>query len=144
MRPAIRFATLLLGALLCLPAAAESNLLGRVEQQLIRDYFAALENDTKTDHRGTRKDIKPKTKGKKQQGLPPGLAKRQQLPPGLQKQLQRNGRLPPGLEKRTLPPDLEERLPPLPEGRQRVLIDNDLYLIERATGLVLDLMEDLF
>src|SRR4029434_7464978 len=33
-------------------------------------------------------------------GLPPGLAKRESLPPGLAKQLRERGELPPGLQKR--------------------------------------------
>ena len=54
-------------------------------------------------------------------GLPPGLAKREELPPGLRKQLVRKGTLPPGLQKKLVafPPDLEARLPRLPEGYHR-------------------------
>src|SRR4030095_16261332 len=36
-------------------------------------------------------------------GLPPGLAKKDHLPPGLERQLQRNGTLRPGMEKRVQP-----------------------------------------
>lgn len=53
-----------------------------------------------------------------EQGLPPGLAKRDRLPPGLEKQLRERGTLPPGLQKKIepAPQDLVRRLPPPPEG----------------------------
>ena len=74
-------------------------------------------------------------------GLPPGLAKRDSLPPGLQKQLDRNGRLPPGLDRRALPEDLEKRLPARTDT-ERVIVDNDVVLIEKGTDLVLDVIRD--
>lgn len=82
-----------------------------------------------------------KSKGKSGE-LPPGLAKRKTLPPGLARHLQRHGTLPPGLQKRTLPEGLEARLPRLPHGQERVIVDNDVVLIEEATGLILDIIED--
>lgn len=63
------------------------------------------------------------------------------LPPGLQKQLDRNGRLPPGLEGRALPPGLAKKLP-YREGTYRRVIDNDVYLIQRGTNLILDIIRD--
>lgn len=63
------------------------------------------------------------------------------LPPGLQKQLDRNGRLPPGLEGRDLPPGLAKKLP-YREGTYRRVIDNDVYLIQRGTNLILDIIRD--
>ena len=74
-------------------------------------------------------------------GLPPGLAKRDSLPPGLQKLLDRNGRLPPGLDRRALPEDLEKRLPARTDT-ERVIVDNDVVLIEKGTDLVLDVIRD--
>lgn len=71
-------------------------------------------------------------------GLPPGLAKRDQLPPGLAK---RGNRLPAGLAKADLPPDLEERLPPLPDNIERVVVDSDVLLIQKGTNLILDVIE---
>lgn len=75
-------------------------------------------------------------------GLPPGLAKRKSLPPGLQKQLREKGRLPPGLQKRLLPGELERRLSALPAGYERVIVGNDVLLIETATRIVLDILRD--
>ncbi|MEJ1298666.1 MAG: hypothetical protein RPU64_13760 [Candidatus Sedimenticola sp. (ex Thyasira tokunagai)] len=66
--------------------------------------------------------------------------KRQAL--GLAKQLERNGRLPPGLEKRDLPNDLERMLPARSDEYKRVVIDSDVLLIEEATGLILDILKD--
>lgn len=73
-------------------------------------------------------------------GLPPGLAKKDQLPPGLQKQLKRNGHLPPGLEKKALPGDLAARLPRAPKGTERVLIGNDVVLLDKKSQLILDIV----
>lgn len=81
---------------------------------------------------------------KNQKGLPPGLARRDRLPPGLEQQLQRNGHLPPGLEKRDLPDGLERLLPPRRAQYRRVVVDNDVLLIEVATGLILDILRDVF
>lgn len=107
------------------------------EKAIIEEYFG---KDQKSDkHKGNKKDKKHKDKG-----LPPGLQKnlekRGSLPPGLQKQLDENGRLPPGLEKK-LPDDLLSRLP-VRKGTKRVIVDNDVLLIEEGTRLVLDIIKD--
>lgn len=75
-------------------------------------------------------------------GLPPGLAKRSSLPPGLQKQYDKNGRLPPGLAKRDLPDDLRSKLPRRTEDQDVVEVGNDVVLIDRATGVILDTILD--
>ncbi|MFA7429296.1 MAG: hypothetical protein WCZ23_03965 [Rhodospirillaceae bacterium] len=92
-----------------------------IENAILREYFGKGDADTS------------------RKGLPPGLAKRDSLPPGLAKQLDRNGRLPPGLEGRALPDDLERRLPRR-AGTKRVIVDNDIVLIEDGTRLVLDVL----
>jgi hypothetical protein len=71
-------------------------------------------------------------------GLPPGLAKRDQLPPGLEKQLRERGTLPPGLQKKIepVPVDLERRLPPAPEGCRNVIIGGHLVLLNIRTNYV--------
>ena len=73
-------------------------------------------------------------------GLPPGLAKRHALPPGLAKQLRRNGRLPPGLEKKLygFPPELEQRLCPLEPGLRRGFIEGRAVIYNPRTSLILD------
>src|SRR5260370_42514874 len=77
-------------------------------------------------------------------GLPPGLAKRGgDLPPGLEKQLRRNGTLPPGLQKKLapFPPDLEVRLPPVPQGCRRVTLGTWALLIQGATNVIFDVID---
>lgn len=82
---------------------------------------------------------KQKKKGKK---MPPGLAKRNRLPPGLEKQIVKNGQLPPGLRGRGLPGDLEHLLSPLPAGYVRLIADKSIVLMNKKSGIVVDLMVD--
>lgn len=92
----------------------------------------------KKDKKGKGKD-----KGKsKHKGLPPGLAKRDQLPPGLQKQLDRNGRLPAGLAKRDLPADLMSKLTKRSTSQDVIIVDNDVVLLDKTTGIILDVIKD--
>ena len=88
---------------------------------------------------GKKNDKAGKGRGK---GLPPGLAKKGKLPPGLQKQLQRNGRLPPGLAKNPLPYEAVVNLPPPQAGTERAIVDNNVVLLEKGTGLILDVLTD--
>ncbi len=76
------------------------------------------------------------------EGLPPGLAKRERLPAGLERQLQNNGTLPPGLEKRVhlFPLDLERLLPELPKGVVRVVIGVDIVLLNKTSNTILDIV----
>ncbi|UCE88990.1 MAG: hypothetical protein JSW10_11890 [Pseudomonadota bacterium] len=82
-----------------------------------------------------------KKKGKSK-GMPPGLAKKDRLPPGLEKQVQRNGTLPPGLEAKRLPGDLERDLSPLPGGYVRVRVGADIVLMDERTRVVFDVIYD--
>lgn len=67
---------------------------------------------------------------------PSGLTKREKLPPGLGKR----DTLPPGLEGRPLPRDLESRLSVLPAAQTRILLGNDVVLIQRDGRLILDIL----
>jgi len=91
------------------------------DRELIRDYYS----------------------GRKRKPLPPGLAKRDRLPPGLEKQLRRNGKLPPGLQGRALPGDLEVRLTSLPAGYARVVIGGSIVLENTNTRVVVDIIQDI-
>jgi len=93
-----------------------------IERRLVHDYFGVPEAHG----------------GGKSKGLPPGLAKRDELPPGLAKRDQ----LPPGLAKRDLPSDLEHKLGRTRHGTKRVIVGNDVLLIQAATGVVLDIIHD--
>ncbi|HVJ36012.1 MAG TPA: hypothetical protein VND94_23105 [Terriglobia bacterium] len=79
--------------------------------------------------------------GKKNKGLPPGLAKKSTLPPGLQKQLERNGQLPPGLQYRGLPHDLLVQLPAVAPGYRYIILDDRVMLIRAATNVIMDLLQ---
>ncbi len=120
-----------------------------LEKQAIERYYRErfgkeAGQKEKKDKKGKSEKSKDKGAGKKEKELPPGLAKKESLPPGLAKQLERNGQLPPGLEKRNLPSDLSSRLPKRLPGQKRVIVDNDVVLIEEATGLILDVLKDVF
>ena len=109
------------------------------------------DDDEDGDRKKGKKDKGDKGKGKgkgkdkskgKSKGLPPGLAKRDSLPPGLQKQLEKNGRLPAGLAKRDLPDDLTSKLPKRADSQEVTVVDNDVVLIDKATGVILDVITD--
>lgn len=110
-----------------------------VQKRLIRNYFGDQASSQSSGDYGKSKYKGKGKKGKSKQ-MPPGLAKKGKLPPGLQKQLQRNGRLPPGLAKRDLPGDLNSRLGPLPYDTERYIVDNDVVLIRKSTGIILDVL----
>ena len=101
-----------------------------IEKRVIRDFFGVKRTEKK----------KRGKKGGKSGNMPPGLAKRNSLPPGLEQQLQRFGTLPPGIAKRNLPPELAARLPKR-AGVDRVIVGNDVLLVQRATGVILDILQ---
>jgi hypothetical protein len=115
---------------------AVAGIISELERRLIGDYFGVDLVEREYDQ-GKKKN---KGQGKSNQ-LPPGLAKRDSLPPGLQMQLDSRGSLPPGLAKRDLPRDLQSSLPRR-VAEQFVIVDSDIVLVERATGLVLDVIEN--
>ncbi len=143
------------------PPAQGQSVLGEIanivfeeaERRVIKEYYddvpgakATNEQDKDEDKdkskaakksKGKNKDKSAKGKGRGH-GLPPGLAKRDQLPPGLAK---RGNRLPPGLMKSDLPPELEKTLPELPDNVERVVVDTNIILVEKGTDLILDVME---
>ncbi|MEA3548437.1 MAG: hypothetical protein U9R66_12325 [Thermodesulfobacteriota bacterium] len=134
------------------------NVFSSTESMRIRDYYARypvrdrddIEREWEDDDDSGKKKHKHKNKNKnkgkggkgKKKGLPPGLAKKDSLPPGLAKQLERNGTLPPGLAKRDLPYDLERQLPVLDDRYARVIVDQDVVLVNRATGVILDILRN--
>jgi hypothetical protein len=109
------------------------------ERQVIERYFSD-HNGSFHDNHANKHTKKHDKSHKKQKGLPPGLAKRQELPPGLAKRQH----LPPGLAKKALPHDLVDQLPSLRDGLERAVIAGSIVLIETATGIVLDIIEDLY
>jgi hypothetical protein len=126
------------------PSPRPGILFSASERNLIKRLLNAVRSTDapKSARKGDNgKSAKAKDNGGKA-GLPPGLAKRDTLPPGLARQLQRNGKLPPGLDKRGLPADVEGRLPALVFGTERVIIGNDVVLLDKDTQIVLDIIRD--
>ncbi len=62
------------------------------------------------------------------------------LPPGLQKKLARTGQLPPGWQKKmeSFPVALTRRLPSLPDGYARGVIDGRAVIYVPGTSLIID------
>jgi len=78
-------------------------------------------------------DSKPHNdKGKKNKGLPPGIAKN----------LERGKPLPPGIAKQVLPTGLIDLLPPPPHGFERIELAGKILLVEIATQVIHDVLED--
>lgn len=63
----------------------------------------------------------------------------QSLPPGIAKNLARGKPLPPGIAKRALPSALHGRLPTYP-GHEVVIVDRDVFLVNVATQIVVDIL----
>jgi len=115
--------------------------LTEIEKRIIRDYYRGAPDGDDDDEEDDDDGASGKKGAKDKSGLPPGLAKKDTLPPGLAMQLERNGTLPPGLAKRDLPDDLRARLPRRPWGQNLVIVDDKVLLIERATDLILDVLD---
>lgn len=113
----------------------KSSIFSEVEKNVIKEFFA------ESSESKPKKSKQKYTKGKSKK-FPPGLAKKESLPPGLARQLERNGALPPGLQKRSLPSDLNAKLSKLPKGIARLLVGNDVILTEEDTGLILDILRN--
>lgn len=64
------------------------------------------------------------------------------LPPGIRRRLERGKPLPPGIAKRSAPPELSSRLS-LPEGFEIVEVGLDVLLVEVATDIVHDVLMDI-
>jgi hypothetical protein len=109
--------------LLSVPASAGEVGLSAIftdgEVSIIRAYY----RDQRAPQHG--KNEKPK-------GLPPGIAKN----------LQRGKQLPPGIAKQALPIGLVDLLPPPPQGYERVVLSGKVLLIEVATQVIHDVLED--
>ena len=116
-------------------AAQTTDITGQVfsaiEKKIIEDFFGEQAADAVS---GTKKDKGKKHKNKGKSG---------ELPPGLQKHIEKHGTLPPGLAKKELPPGLAKRLGSTRTGLERLIIDDDVVLVEEATGIVYDIIKDI-
>ena len=106
-----------------------------VEKKVIKDFFGKQAADAIS---GTKKD--KKDKGKKNKNAK-NKGKSGELPPGLQKHIEKYGTLPPGLAKKPLPPGLANRLGSTRSGLERLIVGDDVVLVETATGVVLDIIK---
>ena len=64
------------------------------------------------------------------------------LPPGIEKNLARGKALPPGIAKQVLPAELLRLLPRAPNGFERILVSGKVLLVEIATQVIHDVLED--
>jgi hypothetical protein len=122
-------AVLTLGSGMAGAGNASLEVFTEVEKRIIREYCSAHEGPSATC--GNTGHASP-GHGKK---------KRKTLPPGIAKNLQRGKPLPPGIAKQVLPADLEQRLPRR-DGYERLIVDGRIILIEAATRIVRDVLED--
>jgi hypothetical protein len=117
------------------PARADTSIgdivLTEIERRLIASYYQRQYDDWDHQNHGN---------GRKNKGLPPGIAKKGTLPPGLEKQLVRNGTLPPGLGAMPLPYELAVQLPPRPGSQRLLILDDKVMLVQAATNLILDVL----
>jgi hypothetical protein len=81
-----------------------------------------------------------KSNGKKGNGNNKG---QKSLPPGIAKNLQRGKPLPPGIAKQVLPTGLIDLLPAPPRGFERIEVDGKVLLVEIATQVIHDVLEDI-
>jgi hypothetical protein len=95
------------------------------EAAIIRAYY----RDQGADHGGP--------KGNR------GNKGRKTLPPGIARNLQRGKPLPPGIAKQVLPAGLIALLPPAPKGHERIVVAGKILLVEVATQVVRDVIEDI-
>lgn len=95
------------------------------EVSIIRAYY----RDHAAPHNG-------KNKGNKN-------GRNKTLPPGIQKNLQRGKQLPPGIARQALPAGLITQLPPPPKGFERIELSGKVLLVEIATQVIHDVLEDI-
>ncbi len=119
-----------------------------VEKKIIKDFFGKQAADAVLGTKKNKKDKGKKNKNAKEGGgnknknaKSKGMSG--ELPPGLQKHIEKYGTLPPGLAKKELPPGLAKRLGSTRSGLERLIVGDDVVLVEEATGVVLDIIKDI-
>jgi hypothetical protein len=121
-----------------------------IEKKIIERYFGAEARSTREGARedestqtrsGGGKTGKPKDTGK---GKGKGQARAQDgkpMPKGIAMKLERGGTLPPGIEKTRMPEDLARELPRRPADQELTIVDDNVVLLEKATGRILDILK---
>ena len=107
-----------------------------LERELIREYYRERRTTERRDRHDENHKHDKQGKGNKGKGSkgPKGL------PPGIAMKLQRGGELPPGIAKKNLPVDLEDRLPPRSRYR-RMELDRSVVLVDVATDVIMDVID---
>jgi Ni/Co efflux regulator RcnB len=126
------FAALLLGFMPMLATAGEFGIsveFSVKDISVIRAYYR--DHSASYSQQGTGKKGNGKNKGPKS------------LPPGIAMNLQRGKSLPPGIAKQVLPTNLIHLLPAPPRGYERIEVDGKVLLVEIATQVIHDVLEDL-
>jgi hypothetical protein len=77
-----------------------------------------------------------------QPGKKKGKHGQKTLPPGIARNLARGKPLPPGIAKQVLPAGLIDLLPPPPHGFERISVSGKVLLVEIATQVIHDVLED--
>lgn len=111
---------------------------GAIEVETDDGYMKVVFSDR--DRRAIRRHYGKRRKYKR---LPTGLAKKDRLPPGLQKRIDAGGPLPPGLQRRGLPDELEDILSPLPKGYIRLKVGGNIVIMDKETEVVVDIVRDI-
>lgn len=75
--------------------------------------------------------------------LPPGLAKQGKVPPGHAHRIRVRQPLPPDVDWRYLPYNLERQLSRLPDGYVRVIVGGSVAIMNVRTRIIVDLIEDI-
>ena len=117
------------------PAGAGGGQPGSSDEELILRGAEILTEAFLTD--GEKRIIRDSFSG----GYPEGFKKPKPLPPGIKKKLARGGTLPPGIAKTRMPDSVLSRLPRR-DGQEILFIDKDVYLIQKSTELILDVLEN--
>ncbi len=76
-------------------------------------------------------------------GLPPGLAKKGKLPPGHAKRFRAHQPLPPDVEWRHLPGNVERQLSRLPDGYVRIVVGASVAIMNVRTRILFDIIDDI-
>ncbi len=144
------------------PGAVEltalNSAISEIERQIIKSYFKEQDrsdarhgkrrakHNAKYKAKGAKRDLKAKcnveakyASGAKYKAKVEYKAKGA-MPPGLAMQLARFCTLPPGLAKRDLPPGLRSKLPKREGGRDFVIVDEDVVLVDAATNVIIDIL----
>jgi hypothetical protein len=75
-------------------------------------------------------------------GKKKGKHGKKSLPPGIAKNLAQGKPMPPGIAKQVLPAGLISLLPPPPHGFERISVAGKILLVEIATHIIHDVLED--